>query len=173
MDGASALVPLNDCEWQEIKNKVTLEALLAMMLAMCQGLTEEDEKVFADFELECFRECLLWLQAVHADNKTTSKVLGKAIGALTMIRSCLKGDQLFEVDCKGYWKYDPFLEMKPFKEKFEQIPRCQCLKKREEMLYCIDYFDNKAHLDRCFWWKVHMKPAFVLLKDAVEFLPKE
>ena len=56
MEGASALVPLNDCEWQEIKNKVTLEALLAMMLAMCQGLTEEDEKVFADFELECFRD---------------------------------------------------------------------------------------------------------------------
>ena len=63
--------------------------------------------------------------------------------------------------------------MRPFKEKFEQFPHRQCLKKREEMLSCIDYFDNKTHLGSCFWWKAHIKPALVLLKDAVEFLPKE
>ena len=158
---------------QYVKGKVTLQALFALLLVMCQGLTQEQEELFADFELECFRECLLWLQVVHADNKTTSKVLGKAIGALTMIRLGLKGNGLSEVDYKVFWKYDPFLEMEPFKEKFEQLPRCQRLKKREEMLSCIGYFDNKAHLERCFWWKVHLKPALVLLKDAVEFLPKE
>ena len=158
---------------QLTKGKVPLEAIYALLLAMCQGLTQEQEVLFADFELECFRECPLWLQAVHADNKTSSKALGKAIGALTVIRSGLQGSSLTEVDYKLFWKYDRFLEMRPFKEKFEQFPHRQRLKKRGEMLSCIDYFDNKTHLESCFWWKAHVKPALVLLKDAVEFLPKE
>ena len=111
---------------------------------------------------------------MHADNKTTSKALGKAIGALTVIHLGLKGNGLTDVDYKVFWKYDyhRYLEMRPFKEKFEQFPHRQRLKKREEMLSCKDYFDNKTHLECCFWWKAHLKPALVLLKEAVEFLPK-
>ena len=54
--------------------------LIGADLPMCQGLTQEQEALFADYELECSKS-LLWLQAVHADNKTTSKALGAICSA--------------------------------------------------------------------------------------------
>ena len=74
----------------ELKQHVPLAALVEIASVLCEDMDVEGKEVFADTELECFRECLIWLQNLHRDKKTNSKILGKAVTALTLIRPSLQ-----------------------------------------------------------------------------------
>lgn len=45
----------------------------------------------ADFELECCRECLLWIRFLFENSKDYARALAMTVGALTMYRAYLSG----------------------------------------------------------------------------------
>ena len=85
---------------------------------------KREKELFVDLELECFRECLMWLQNLHRDNKTNSKILGKAVTALTLIRLSLQNvGCLTEAGCTSDWRHDTTVALRPMKEKLQEIPK--------------------------------------------------
>ena len=152
-------------------HRLPVAALLEMTECLRGNMAEREKELFADHELELFRGCLVWLQDMHQDNKTKSKISGKAVTALTLIGLNLRiAGSLRDAEYTVHTKFSHRARLKPMKEKFQEVVP-QCEKKLQEIKTVIEFHEERqATLQQSVYYTFYLTPAVVLLKDAVVFL---
>ena len=83
-----------------------LEELQQVMSRLKRDIPDLAEQ--ADFQVECCRECCLFVRCLHKDCKLRAQALGMTIASLTMLRAGLNnwGD-LRAIDAAAYVSFDP------------------------------------------------------------------
>lgn len=146
--------------------------LASLALSLTTRMSPGQAGVFADEELETFKELCVFWQDIYSDSAELSAVLAKAVCALSILRVHLRDKvELEDIEYNPLSRYIPGLPVKTVYDKL--LPHSPQIldRKREETLFHRSFvYSHPENLGSDEAWVDVLLPAHTLIMDGLPHL---